>query len=87
MGIESTCETGIPIIFDNSINNPIIPKANKFLPKSHSEFIEKLLQSRAINKNPSSIPKEKSKGNAGKADLKDLISDELLNEFKFLFDK
>ena len=78
MGIESTCETGIPIIIDNYTNTPIIPKGNKYLPKSHSVYLEKLLQTDAINKNPSFIPKQNSK-NANKPDLKDLINVEILN--------
>jgi len=61
LGIESTCEVGIPIIIDNFTNTPIIPRDNKFIPKTHSDYIDNLLKSDPINRYPSYIPREKER--------------------------
>ena len=50
LGIESTCEIGIRVIIDNLNNEILIPKDNRYLPKSKLFFIEDLIKKNSINK-------------------------------------
>ena len=77
LGIESTCEVSIPIIVDNLNNEIIVPKDNKYLPKSKLIFIEELIKINSVNKYEPFIPKRNYLG-----DEEEIYFDKIVNEIR-----